>query len=400
MPMNWINFAYLPVQPYQPLDITKSISQGMQMGAQPVNIYQDTKKQALANYINAVGAQYAAPTALSKLHESQAATQMNLARAQQAAMASALDPMKAQAYINQANAAANLSGTRAQWVGPQAEANMAKLGSQIDLEKAQTNLANYKTNGQANISRRNLTPSARLNEEIDNVNQGMSEDGSYKLNPQQQVEHLNNLYMAMLKNAPSTVRNAIPSINNMDISLNSLDPDVLTQYSGPQGAILKAADAASPKGTQGYDRWTKYNQQLNLSKFIVKQYRKYAQDSVQPTNQEAINSLINPSSLALSPEQASNVTKAAMNTLRTEGRNFRDGAMQYASYVTEPNVDIYGNKVGAQNTIPTNMQSQPSFQQSFNSVAEAKAYLNQLPPAQQSAFKALIQSGKVKVNNG
>lgn len=132
MPINFTNFAYLPVQSTQPLDIAKSFGGGVNAGAAPMDVYQRQKKAALMNAINAVNAKYAEPMAQSKLALLGQQRNMDAARELQARMIAQFYPQEAQARIANSLANANFANERSKYVGPQAQAGINK-----DLAAAQ-----------------------------------------------------------------------------------------------------------------------------------------------------------------------------------------------------------------------------------------------------------------------
>lgn len=145
MPINFTNFAYLPGRDHDHVDVARSLGEGINVGAQPVDIYQKQKKAALANILGAVSAKYAAPTAQAKIDSLGAQKQDYLAKALQAQVEAQMDPLRTQAYVNQANSAANLSNTRAQWVAPQAAAGIQARVAQALASQAAAGLDQAKT---------------------------------------------------------------------------------------------------------------------------------------------------------------------------------------------------------------------------------------------------------------
>jgi len=135
MPINFTNFAYLPSRDNQHLDVVKSLNEGYTAGAAPYDTYQRQRKEALANIIDSINAQYAAPTAQAKIASLGAQKQDYLAKALQAQVEAEMDPLRTQAYVNQAGSATNLNNTKAAWVPSQAAADIqAKLSSSKNNE--------------------------------------------------------------------------------------------------------------------------------------------------------------------------------------------------------------------------------------------------------------------------
>jgi hypothetical protein len=381
MPINFTNFAYLPSRDNQHLDVTKSIGQGLDVGAKPYDIYSRQRKEALANIISSIDAQYAAPTAQAKIASLGAQKQNYLAHALQASVAAQMDPIRTQAYVNQAGSATNLNNEKAQWVAPSA-------ASAIQLRLAQK----LKLDQPGATNPRNLSPLGKLIIEKQNVANLKSPDGGQSIDPQTANELLNAYDRQMIKGGvPASTLKRLGYANQMDITLNSMDGNALTTYAGPQGKAQFIADKTAALAGNPSPRYQAYMKNAALAQEWAKQYRQFAGDSVQPSNLNRIENLINPSTWSNDPNTAAQQFNTIASSARTEGENLRESALDVNKWIQgPPTTDVYGNQSNPNNVgqVPQSIQaprngSSGQLRKSFSSKQDFQNYLKTLTPEQQ-----------------
>lgn len=385
MPINFTNFAYLPGRDNQHVDVAKSLGEGINVGAAPAEVYSKQRKEALANIISSIGAQYAAPTAQAKIESLGAQKQNYLAHALQASVAAQMDPIRTQAYVGQAGSAANLNNLKSQWVAPQAAADI-QLKLAQKLKMSQPGVTNP----------RNLSPLGKLIIEKQNVANLKSPDGGQNIDPQMANELLNAYDRQMIKGGvPAKTLNRLGFANQMDITLNSMDGKALTAYSGPQGKIKFLQDKASALAGNPSSTYQEYMKNATLAQEFVKQYRQFAGDSVQPANFARIENLVNPSTWNNDPDTAAQQFNTVASSARTEGENLREQALDVNKWIQgPPATDVYGNQSSPNNQgqVPQAIQAPQTqgLRTTFSSKQDFQQYLKGLSPSEQQRLIKLI----------
>ncbi len=106
------------------------------------------------------------------------------------------------------------------------------------------------------------------------------------------------------KTTDAAIRNKIPYAKNVKITMDSIKPESLVQYSGPQGQgkymldTLKAAMGNPPP------EFMEYQKALTSAKTLSKQLRQFWGDSIQPSATDKIDQLTNPSHWSKNPQVA------------------------------------------------------------------------------------------------
>lgn len=106
------------------------------------------------------------------------------------------------------------------------------------------------------------------------------------------------------KTTDAAIRNKIPYAKNVKITMDSINPESLVQYSGPQGQgkylidTLKSAMGTPPP------EFMEYQKALTSAKTLSKQLRQFWGDSIQPSATDKIDQLTNPSHWNKNPQVA------------------------------------------------------------------------------------------------
>lgn len=210
------------------------------------------------------------------------------------------------------------------------------------------------------VNARNLSPLAKLIRERQNVQNLISPDGSTALQPGEATQLLNLYDSQMLKNTTdANTRKRLGFANQMDITLNSIDGNALTQYSGPQGKLQFVADRTAALNGHPSERYQKYMNNSQLAQEFVKQYRQFAGDSVQPSNLARINKMVDPSSWVNDPATAGLMFNTLASSARTEGDNLRSQALDVNKWLQAPTTDVYGHQSNPNNAgaVPMGIQA-------------------------------------------
>lgn len=126
------------------------------------------------------------------------------------------------------------------------------------------------------------------------------------------------------KTTDAAIRNKIPYAENVKITLDSIDPNMLVQYSGPEGTakwgvdVLKAALGNPPP------EFMEYQKALTSAKTLSKQLRQFWGDSIQPSATDKIDQLTNPSHWSKNPQVALQQFNQLKQITEQELQTFRD----------------------------------------------------------------------------
>ncbi len=132
---------------------------------------------------------------------------------------------------------------------------------------------------------------------------------------------------AIAKSTTDTaIRNQIPFAKNVEITLDSINPDDLVQFSGPEGTLKLGIETIKAGFGNPSQEFINYQNALTSSKMAAKQLRQFWKDSIQPSATDAIKELTNPTHWTKNPEvarqqfeQLKAVTKQELQTFREAG---------------------------------------------------------------------------------
>lgn len=216
--------------------------------------------------------------------------------------------------------------------------NMAKKMFELDNERAQQTM-NYQQSLIESQPKRYASATAKLAQEENEISQGIMPGTStggkegVKLTPEQQEKLQGQYGLKQLKNVTDTdVRKRILYANNMEITLNNLNPEHLTSYSGIEGAVDLLRDKSNALRGKILPRYQNYKKALVAAKTLSKQVRQFYGDSITPEIQKGLDQLTNPSSWLEHPQVANARFNAFKNILNTEAQTFKKAAV---------NADIY-----------------------------------------------------------
>lgn len=102
----------------------------------------------------------------------------------------------------------------------------------------------------------------------------------------------------------AAIRNKIPYAENVKITLDSINPDDLVQFSGPKGTINLGIESLKAAFGAPSENYLAYQKSLTSAQTLKKQLRQFWGDSIQPAATEEIGKLTNPSHWNKNPEVA------------------------------------------------------------------------------------------------
>jgi hypothetical protein len=115
--------------------------------------------------------------------------------------------------------------------------------------------------------------------------------------------------------------------SNIDKTFAQIDPNVLTQYSGPQGEIQKAMDykaSFTDPNSAAAKRYLNYAKAQTAAETLAGQIRQFYGDSVQPSRLQELQSMANPGGISVPPEVAKAKFNQLKNILNNETGTYRD----------------------------------------------------------------------------
>jgi hypothetical protein len=112
---------------------------------------------------------------------------------------------------------------------------------------------------------------------------------------------------------------------NIEKTLNNIDVDDLTRYSGLKGGLTYLKEKSNDAlGKPVSPQYQKFKEALNASEFLASQARQFYGESIQPSMREKLEQLTNPSSWTSSPDTAKKVFKNTVKILGQEMKTYRD----------------------------------------------------------------------------
>jgi hypothetical protein len=137
------------------------------------------------------------------------------------------------------------------------------------------------------------------------------------------------------KTSDAAIRNKIPYAENVKITMDSIQPEALVQYSGPQGTVKYGTDILKAAMGNPPPEFMKYQEALTSAKTLSKQLRQFWGDSIQPSATDKIDQLTNPSHWNKNPQvalqqfmQLKKITDQELQTFHKAGTSplsFKDG---------------------------------------------------------------------------
>jgi hypothetical protein len=135
----------------------------------------------------------------------------------------------------------------------------------------------------------------------------------------------------------AAIRAKIPYAKNVKITMDSINPQALVQYSGPQGTVKYGIDTLKAAMGSPTPEFMAYQEALTSAKTLSKQLRQFWGDSIQPAATDKIDQLTNPSHWLKDPKvalqqynQLKKITDQELKTFEKAGTSpvnfdFKDG---------------------------------------------------------------------------
>lgn len=163
-----------------------------------------------------------------------------------------------------------------------------------------------------------------MNASNQSVNQpGNSQDSS--------VGDAYNLYrQKMITDSSARQKNLYAT--NIEKTLNFINPDDLTQYSGLKGIFNKQVDKFKASEGNQPESYDKYQRALNAAQLLATQVRQFYGDSIQPNMIERLEKLTNPSTWDKDPKLAKQIFNQTKDILGQELGTYRQSMKSTGAY--------------------------------------------------------------------
>jgi len=201
-----------------------------------------------------------------------------------------------------------ISGAKAKYAEENERARHEDLMSQALARRARTE-ASYGRDGGSGGGKKQYAPSglAKLMLERNDVEEGFlpGSNRSIELTPEQQEEYMGRLDLQIQKTSTDVkTRDKSLQASNLQKSMDALNTDDITRYSGPKGAIKLKYEQAKDLAGNPSEEYLRYKEALIASEYETSELRQFFGDSITPQVREHLQMLSNPSALNLSPEAA------------------------------------------------------------------------------------------------
>jgi hypothetical protein len=111
--------------------------------------------------------------------------------------------------------------------------------------------------------------------------------------------------------------------SNLEKSMDAIDADDITRYSGPQGALQLKAEQAKDLSGHPSKEYLRYKNALQANQFETSELRQFFGDSVTEHVREHLQKISNPSSLGLSPKAAKSQLETSRKIIKKQLDTYR-----------------------------------------------------------------------------
>lgn len=215
---------------------------------------------------------------------------------------------------------------------------MAKNAYDLEQQKAKQTME-YQRSLMGSQNKRSATPMGKMFMEMDEVENGfmpgtVNETGQgAPISEEQQKKLINQYREKMIKDITDPkLRERALFAKNMEKTINTLNPEFLTYYSGPKGQTKLAKDMTLSAAGKDVPKYKEYKKALTSAQTLTKQVRQFYGDSITPSVQEGLKNLANPTSWFENPQVAMARYNQFVNILDTEADTFFDALKDPSMY--------------------------------------------------------------------
>lgn len=322
---NWTDYTKAPIQQSPLSTIFEDALKGYKMAREPANMAAEELKKQQANALQKLDLEHKPKEyELGDQQKKLANALQDLALKHKPKEYDLSDALK-QAQINKANRPGTTGGAlkpNAAVANAEYIWNLQHPGGSATPEEQAEHLEFLKKafqTGQEHVAKgtertqvlndtqynRGLTQISKKHDELRSIDEGKFPGTDDKLTPTKQKEMKNDLLLSLVKDVtdPAT-RAKLQNGVNMNITLDSINPEKLTNYSGVEGLTDKFFDQILEGLDVGPKQYQEYVHEAIKASAAAKQMRQYLGDSIQPSAQERLDHLSNPSAWNISKKDA------------------------------------------------------------------------------------------------
>lgn len=183
---------------------------------------------------------------------------------------------------------------------------------------------NYQNKLMETADKRFSTPLGKSAQELEDVKKGNFPGTDIPLTPEQKKFYEGKYGLDIFRKTTDTdTRKRNLFARNIDVSFSKINPEALTQYSGPRGAIELVNDKRKSLQGDAPEKYKEYEKSLTAAKTLAKQVRQFYGDSITPGVQAGLRELVNPSSWLKSPEIALDNYNSFVDLLKSETQTYQ-----------------------------------------------------------------------------
>lgn len=304
MAINFTDFSRAPIQESPWANALENAFKGYQLSQMPRQMADEAQKRKLAN-------------AMSQLKLDQEPARFEKEQAYKEALIN-------KARNTPAGGTLKPSGELANYIYSHPNASQDEIKEVAEklyksaLEKRQQSSERMKTLNKTQ-ELRGSSPVSKIYNDIQKVEQGKNPTTGEDITPERQQQWKNSLMMDLIKKTTDPkARNQLINANNMNITLDSINPDDLVTYSGIKNKAAKLGDSILEGSGRGSERYQKYVDAVQRANAAAKQMRLYLQTSIQPYESEQLKKLTNPEAWNVSPATAKKQFEFMRNLMKRE----------------------------------------------------------------------------------
>lgn len=125
--------------------------------------------------------------------------------------------------------------------------------------------------------------------------------------------------------------------SNIDKTLNTINVDSLTRYSGPQGTLEWVHEKAKDLAGHPSSEYLEYQKNVTSATGLATQIRQFYKDSIQPSVRQELQEMSNPSSWHVSPQVAKAKFERLKQILEMETGTYREAGKTSKAYEKQEN---------------------------------------------------------------
>jgi hypothetical protein len=403
MAIQFTDFSSKPLLDSPAKTIFEDVLKGYKMGQEPAKMKQESTQRELANQMKKLEVEHkpkefelddkgkAYANALKAKAMEHYDEKYNLDKQYKQAQINKLNNKSPTSVVKPNGKVANIAWVKDQLKDPNIDpeyANQLKQALVDEQEHLETTTARGKKLNDTQY-KRDATPVTKAYDEIQSIQNGKFPGTDRPITPEQQSKMQSSLMLDIVKKTtdPKT-REKLINANNMNITLDSIDPKKLTYYSGIEGQFVdKPADAILEGFGEGSQEYKDYIHEINKANFAAKQMRQYLGDSIQPSAQAKLDKLTKPEAWNVSPKTAEENFNFMRDLYKQESQTLVRAATDPTLYES---IGVNNNPTkNSAFTIPA-----PKIPNTVRSKADFQAWLKTLTPAQRNALKAKHAGGQ------